>query len=392
MKGFRYIKATLLTILILVTLCPVAAIGANPVASWRMDDGSGNQVMDQIGGYSGTLHGGSWSPAAVVFNSSGYTWDLGLGGSSTPWALDFNGKDNYIEIPDAPILRSQNFSIAFWIAPDTSSDWTPIMGKQYYVAGQLSGWTVSWDNEVPRKICFVTYSPPDKESSISVAITLGQWTHITFTYSISAIAAYKNGELVARSTSGSFQPSTEPFRIGRAYGEYHYFDGLMDNVMFYNSYLSQNDIRSLYDSYVSTVQRSTIVELSPTTINPGQDTAIIVRLKDQLGRVLTGANVSFRINNNMLGTVKTDSRGFAQISYRPQDSGTYSLTASFDGVGTYLGCAQTVQLTVANSFPQQTLLIGAVGAVIILGVVIVARKKGGSNNIEWGSDIKDLIK
>ncbi|MCJ7634083.1 hypothetical protein MUP77_17065, partial [Candidatus Bathyarchaeota archaeon] len=101
-SGLTFVAFT--TLLILVVLSSSTMVVASNIASWSMDNGSGNIVTDSVGENAGTLHGASWTSAAIVFNSSGYAWDLGKGSTQTPWTLDFNGKDNYIEVPDSPAL------------------------------------------------------------------------------------------------------------------------------------------------------------------------------------------------------------------------------------------------------------------------------------------------
>jgi len=382
-------------LLILGTLLsPATAIRGNPLASWSMDDGSGALITDSVGENEGTLHGASWTPAAVVINSSGSLLDLGSGSVGLSWALDFNGKDSYAEIPDAPALRSANLSIAFWISPDASSDWMNVMGKQHYVTGELAGWVISWDAGSPRRMVLHGYTQSHSESfSVGVPMTLGEWTHLVFTVGGGGITAYKNGRLVGMTMSEGFLPTTEPFRIGKAYGDSYYFDGLIDDVLFYNTSLTEEEVQSLYESYSSAVQCFTVIELGRVSTILGRETAITARLVDQLGRVLAGANVSFYLNGQALGTVVTDSRGLARILYRSVDLGTYSLTAEFAGIGSYNGCAQTVQLVVAQDQSQYA-LFGAIGTALALGAVVVGgrrrrRRRWSEEDLEQA--IKDLL-
>ena len=394
MKKLSPASLVLTVLLILGTLLsPATAIGGNPVASWNMDDGSGSLTTDSVGGHKGTLYGASWTPAAVVINSSGNLLDLGSDNIGLSWALDFNGKDSYVEIPDALALRSANLSIAFWVSPDASSDWVNVMGKQHYVTGELAGWVISWDAGSPRRMLLHGYTQSHSESfSVGVPVTLGEWAHLVFTVGGGRITAYKNGRPVGVTTSESFLPTTEPFRIGKAYGSSHYFDGLIDNVLFYNTSLTEKEVQSLYESYASAAQRFTVVELGQVSTILDRETAITARLVDQRGSVLAGANVSFHLNGQALGTVTTDSRGLARILYRPLDLGTYSLTAEFAGIGSYNGCAQTVQLVVAQDQTQYA-LFGVMGAALALGAVVVGRRR---RRRRWSEEdleraIKDLL-
>jgi hypothetical protein len=124
-----------------------------------------------------------------------------------------------------------------------------------------------------------------------------------------------------------------------------------------------------------------------------------------MGRALTNVNVTFSINNQRLGTVRTDSRGTAQIQYIPQETGTFSLTAEFNGTGTYYGCAQTVHLVVGNPLqstapgniptmiPAQALFgVAAGGGTIVLGAVVVVRRKRRSIAVQWEYDMGEIVR
>ena len=392
--GFTPLALTALLVIGVITSFPLV-VASNNVASWSIDDGSGNTVTDSVGGNTGTLYGGSWTSSAIVFNSSGYAWDLGKGSMQTPWALDFNGKDNYLEVPDTPALRSSNFSVAFWVSPDTSSDFGNVMGKQYYVEGQQEGWMIYWDLGTPRPMRLTAFTSSHTEiNSVGVTVPLGEWTHLAFTLGNKTIAAYKNGQLVGERTNVAYLDylsTNQPFRIGRAWGDSNYFDGLIDNVQFYNTSLTQTDLQNLYQNYTTTTERSTIIQLNQISISQGQESNITAKLVDDtMGRALTNVNVTFSINNNDLATVRTDSRGIAQIQYKPQETGTFTLTATYNGTGVYYGCVQTAQLVVESPLQQQVLL-GVAGGAIALGAVVVVRRKRRSNGVEWGYDMEKVV-
>jgi hypothetical protein len=373
LKGSALASTLLVLLLVLAALPnPLAIVSGSLVASWSISEGSAT-LTDSVGGYSGVVHGAKWSPAAVVINSSGYALDVGSG---VVGGVEFKDK-SYVEVPDAPIFRSENFSVAFWVSADTSSDYANVMGKQYYVAGQQAGWMICWGEENPRLMHLVVFNPSHKATfSVGVLVTLGEWTHLVFTLDSQTIAAYKNGKLVGKVMSNGYLPTNEPFRIGRAYGEDHYFDGLVDDILLYNSAISETDVRDLYSSYALIAQGDTNIEITRASMIQGQESLIEARLRDQAGRVLVGVRVSFYLDNptRYIGTATTDSRGYANIFYELQDPGTYSLRAEFGGIDQYHGSSQTAQITVANVLLQQV-LIATIGVAVVLAVVIVVRKR-----------------
>jgi hypothetical protein len=144
-----------------------AAPDAEPAAYWSFDDGVGSSTASEfISGLRGTLSGGvSWSAAVVLLaNRSVPVWDLS-GGTESAWAIDFDGKSGFVEVPDADVLRSSSFSIAFWAAPDSSGDWDNLMGKQVYQDGKQSGWMICWDSSSPRRLTLFIFDQNHMASS-----------------------------------------------------------------------------------------------------------------------------------------------------------------------------------------------------------------------------------
>ena len=96
---------------------------ADLVAYWTFDEGSGNAVYDTSGNdNNGTINGATW----------------GVGKYGT--ALQFNGQDNYVEVPSSDSLEiDDNVTIAAWINwTDAGDGWLCIMAN-----GQQNG---PWEN------------------------------------------------------------------------------------------------------------------------------------------------------------------------------------------------------------------------------------------------------
>ena len=389
----RCLSLLVLTALLIIGFIPrlTTVLAATPVSSWLMDDGAGTIATDQIGGRHGSVFGASWTRSVTVINSSGFMSNLGEGSANSS-ALDFNGKDNYVEIPDSSALRSRAFSIVFWVAPDSSGDWIPILGKQSKSQNQHSGWVVTWDNSSPRQICLIVYSASNSSLGARIPVPLGEWTHVAFTYQSNQMAAYQNGELVEVTSSPGFQPSADPFRIGRAFDSSSCFDGLIDSIQYYNTSLTNTEVRNIYRSYAFEADGPTTLQMSQTTTSQGQETTISARLVDNNGNAIAGANIAFYTDNHNVGTAITDSRGYARILFKPQDAGTYPLTGEFRGIAGYDGSAQTVQVTVISNALSQPVLMGVAGivgtAALAIGLILVRRKM--NSRVDWGEDMKSL--
>jgi hypothetical protein len=145
---------------------------------------------------------------------------------------------------------------------------------------------------------------------------------------------------------------------------------------FYNSPLSDSDVKLLYTGYAysdsGSGQTSTVVEAVDVSLTPGVENWLGARLLDQRGRTLVGAPLSFTVDGNTLGTGVTGPGGFIWIPYYPAGSSTRTLTVSFNGAQGFAASSDTVQLaTATQAAPLQQYAIIAAIAATALGVATV---------------------
>jgi len=391
---------TLVLALVLSTRV-VSAYDIVPATYWRLDDGlASSSASESIQGLRGSLNGGvSWSPAAVLLvNGSVLVWDLGRGRNDSAWALDFDGKSGYVEVEDAPVLRSGSFSVAFWASPDSSGDWDNVMGKQLYQNGEQSGWIICWDSSSPRMLRLLIYDQSHMESSSTgVPMTVGEWAHIVFTVGDGSICAYKNGVSLGQTVLRGYEPISEPFRIGKAYGNGHYYDGLIDDVRFYDWSLLAGEVSFLYAdcgyNNPGSDQVSTDIEEVEVSFTPGVENRLGVRLLDQRGRVLVGVPLSFTLDDVAIGTGTTDSHGVAWIPYMPVDSNTRTLTAVFNGAEGFTRAYSTVQLAAAaQTAPlQQYVIIVAVAAAAVGAAIVLLKHRRRRTSDDLADSLREVL-
>jgi hypothetical protein len=380
----KKIVVSLIFLVMVLGLLPrvTLALGNDtPVTSWGFDEGPGSSwVSDSVGGLRGSFHGGvGWSPAPVLSgpgNSSELLLDLGAGVNGSAWALDFDGRSGYVEVTDMPVLDSAIFSIAFWASPDKSGDWDNVMGKQLYQDGEQSGWMLCWDSSSPRMLRLIIFDEAHAESSsVGVPLALGEWAHVVYIVGNGSISAYKNEVFLGQTGLRGYQPVAEPYRIGRAYGDGHYYDGLIDDVRIYGEVLDEAHVRGLYQSYYSGDRRFTVVEASDVSAALGDKVLLLARLVDQRGRAAVGASVSFHMGNITLGTVTTDSRGLAQVSLNASTAGTFPLLVETPGTIHLDGAGQETKLVVASpgSVTPQIILYGVCTMCVSSSLVLARR-------------------
>jgi hypothetical protein len=216
---------------------------ADMIAHWTFDEDSGQTAYDSAGSNNGTIYGGATRVAGKI------------GG-----ALSFNGTSSYVNVPDAPSLRFDqydSFTIAYWAKPTSMATGCYAISKMrasgeygvfgygggyYSPAGQFSFVTESSRLDYVNLATPTNTAPPD-----------GSWYYVTAVYDNTNMKIYVNGELKGTDTfvydTGLTVP-TQYLCIGaRAYDNIreHYFSGLIDDVRIYNNALTGSEIQQLYN-------------------------------------------------------------------------------------------------------------------------------------------------
>jgi len=186
------------------------------------------------------------------------------------FSLLFDGKDDFIEIPDSDSLSftgpQANFTIVTWLRVNkfTGSDF---IGKydssqqemEYAMRALQTG-------ELDIAIADGRLRQLTLWKTTGAGIELGQWYHVVVTIDIAAqrIQFFRNGEEVSTSSVfGRFPRQlgnfSEPFRLGVircSNGNLcGYLDGHLDEVRLYSKVLSVEEIRELYQKGTLTICR-----------------------------------------------------------------------------------------------------------------------------------------
>jgi hypothetical protein len=83
-----------------------------------------------------------------------------------------------------------------------------------------------------------------------------RWYHVAVTKDDGAIALYVNGVLEDRQTSGTEEHvEWSPFYFGASSDKNHFFQGKLDEIMFYDRSLATDEVRRLYEKRESGVCR-----------------------------------------------------------------------------------------------------------------------------------------
>jgi len=122
--------------------------------------------------------------------------------------------------------------------------------------------------------------------------------------------------------------------------------------------------------------KTTLVLDVPSSAMLGDMVTIKATLKDEKSNPLQNMDVEFQINEKTIGSAKTDSSGIASIQYETSTAGTLQVKAIFAGVTNYENSSAVAQLVVKTSIALEVGIIALVVAVVIIGLLIYARKRG----------------
>ena len=200
--------------------------GSNSLISeWNFNEGNGSKVSDPINKLNGEIQGASWVS--------------GVNGN----CLSFDGEDDNVSIPHSSNLAFQDeLTISAWAKSKEykeakiaqKGDW-----DGYGIGGtKWGGWKghIRLNNDQSTSI----------ESKDGRPI-LNEWYHIALTYNGSILKLYINGQLNAtKSVSGQLKVNSRDISIGSDSGKQKFFNGLIDEVKFYNKALGHTEIQAIF--------------------------------------------------------------------------------------------------------------------------------------------------
>ena len=208
-----------LAMLCMLSLPAVQCNGSNHTAAlWLFDENTGNIAYDSSpNGNNGTIYGATWVHGK--FN----------------YALEFDGSDDYVEVPDSSSLNlTEEVTIEAWVNWRGAGDsWQTIVAKGIYPSSSNESYAL-FINRDGKYVCFVlTTDTRHYFSSPLNSVPVGMWFHVMATYNGTDGVAkiYLNARLVATETlSGSLLTNDQSLRIGHREGSNHYFNGTLDKV------------------------------------------------------------------------------------------------------------------------------------------------------------------
>ncbi len=204
-----------------------------PFSHWKLDEGSGTIAHDSVGAHHGTIYGAAWTTGRIN------------------GALSFDGDGDYVGIADSDDFVPNMGTVAAWIKLDTwgENGFGRIMCHRWYVSGNSYGFdwiartaTRSFGFQIFNGVLSCGVGPaPD-------SLSLNTWYHVAVVWNGTNMISYVNGSqgTVSLQTTAIGNPSVDLF-IGRSTETPSYdFDGIIDDVRFYDKALSADEVLQIY--------------------------------------------------------------------------------------------------------------------------------------------------
>lgn len=235
---------------------------AEPLAYYKFDEGYGSTAHNYGIGTSidGTLNSGGSGGNSTV----SAMWDKGgkYGG-----AMEFDGTNDYVSIPDDSFLNLDQGTISVWFKTDDVSALRTVFdinknsaNTDHFEVG-INGDLINSKIWVYRKHAG-SWSTPAYQVYGSTTIQTNTWYHLVLERDSGGnLVMYLNGTMetltgyLGRLTQGDTKwmdvPSAQKISIGREFyngSDSNYFDGLIDEVKIYNYALSPDDIKTDFNN------------------------------------------------------------------------------------------------------------------------------------------------
>ncbi len=206
------------------------------VGHWKLDETSGTVAVD-----------------ATSFENDGtYTNGPLLNQSGTiDGAVQFDGTDDFVDLPDMDYDYSGGISVAFWVKPRVvQTNFVPFFA--------LSNGTfnddiwIGWDDDEGAEIFLseTVGGTPFIALVDSTLLSIGAWQHYAVTIDSAGDAKiYRNGALSASGNIGLPRsvPRTQNMIADSAWSSFYPpFDGTMDDVRLYNRTICSEEVQNLY--------------------------------------------------------------------------------------------------------------------------------------------------
>jgi len=225
-------------------LNPTSGISGSMVAWYRFDEGAGCGISNSVS----VLYTG------LLINASTTNWIQGYTGVDGDHALWFDGTDDYVGIPQDPAIITQApFSVSAWVWHDNASSkrWGSVVSDSGWSSPYIKGYLLRSDmyyNALHWIVGCPTNSGTAALSNWDPSHP-GRWVHLACTYNGTNLSLYTDSVL-AQTSQSVYEPVRNAqclIGLGHVNAETSHWRGAIDDVRFYRSALSTQEVVALYE-------------------------------------------------------------------------------------------------------------------------------------------------
>jgi hypothetical protein len=227
-----------------------------PIAHYNFNEGYGSVAHNF--GYGGAVLNANLIAGGGANNSVALMWEKnGKNGK----AVEFDGDDDYAEVPDNALLDfgANDFSVSFWVNKKSAcSNWNNVWGVNKWDTGSSPGnneWVINLcsDGETDKFFFAIesgstsyTVVDPDTHS-------LNNWYHVVGLREGTNLKLYVDGKNKKTTSIGtvSVNNAGRSLRIANSNANSYYTNALFDDVKIYPYALTEDEIKTDYNSGAS---------------------------------------------------------------------------------------------------------------------------------------------
>ncbi|WP_161554482.1 LamG-like jellyroll fold domain-containing protein [Sinomicrobium soli] len=158
----------------------------------------------------------------------------------------FNGKTSYIDFRNTDDVHFGEVTVSVWVKPDEISGSHSLIGKGEAFSAKI----------YKGKMQFTTPGLKDHDTG-EIVVRAGEWTHLTYVYSIDRkVYFYVNGKLVDETVGSALEQTRHSLLVGtNLWGQY--YKGKMSQLSVWNRALSDEEVSRVYVIGVPSSGRNT---------------------------------------------------------------------------------------------------------------------------------------
>ncbi|MCE5187466.1 MAG: glycoside hydrolase family 127 protein [Planctomycetaceae bacterium] len=205
------------------------------IGHWTLDETAGTTVEDSsTKNMDGSLQNG------LAFSMNSVSGQIGT-------ALEFDGSNDYIDLPDGFGDFAKGCTVSVWVYPTAVKDWARFID---FGNGSASGNIWFGRRASSNDLAFECWSGSSSNGLVSAsnAIALNEWQMFTAAADAAGnVRLFKNGQLIQTGTSAPTSVTRTNNYVGRSnWSGDAYYQGRMDDLRVYNYNLTDAQVAALY--------------------------------------------------------------------------------------------------------------------------------------------------